>query len=291
MKKLILNLLSLTCLQAHSGEIIYADFWYAAKPSQLKLKVEPLQDSLAEECEEHSTTLHKFTELNAEEVAFYNSLPLKKQMGSRFTSVFRVKSLNAEQQNALIKFKSPLLLLNFNNYNIDLKKAEVKILSFDSDSLSALSSNAGAGLMAPEFKLSSVMSDEIFLTIDRRDIACDLIKHQIQLVVAAPVHYTLSEESAEKLKFYLEHLSRGVTYILSKNESEYVKAAKIGLFIADLQTSTQSSVSLVEHIFSKLFVNNSLSLSQRWSLQPDGSYRLLPVTTNVEASDNILVEL
>lgn len=291
MKKLILVLLSATCFKTQAAEYIYTDFWYAIKPPQLKLKVESLQESLAEECDEHFNTVSNFVVLTAEEVDFYNKLPLKKQMGSKFLSVFRLKGLSAADQAALMKLKSPLLNLEVDSYSADFQKAGVKILSYRANSLSVLSVKAGAALLAPEFKINSVMSDEIFLTVERRDIACDLINKRIQLAVTAPVLYSLSPDSQHKISLYMDHLGRSVQSILSKNESEYVKAAKIGLMAAELQTTGMPSTQLVEHIFAKLFVQNSLRLNGRWSYSTDGSTYLAPEYRTSELTENILIEL
>lgn len=291
MKKLIIALLLLSAFNAVANEFIYNDFWYAAKPLQLKLKVEGLQDSLKEECSEHYKTIKNFSEFNAEDVAFYNSLPLKKQMGSRFSSVFRIKGLSSQGMTTSSKAKSPLLKLDFGSYSVDLLKAAVKISSYSSESLSALSANAGAAIKAPEFKTNSVLSDEILLTIERRDVACDLINQRIQLIVTVPVNYTLSEESQQKIQLYMDHLGRNIYSILNQNESSYVKAAKIGLMAAELQTTAQTSMQLVEYIFSKLFINNSLELSARWSQHTDGSFHLLPEFSSTELANNILIEL
>lgn len=281
----------MSTLNATANEFIYNDFWYAPKPTQLKLKVEALQESLKEECSEHYSTITNFAVLNAEDIVFYNSLPLKKQMGSRFLSLFRVKGMSSAGIPSVTKIKSPLLKLDFGSYSADLQKAVVEVLSYSPNSLSALSVNAGAAIKAPEFKINSVISDEMFLIIERRDIACDLIHNRIQLSVAAPVNYVLSEDSQQKISLYMDHLGRNVYSILSQNESSYVKAAKIGLMAAELQTTAHTSLQLVEYIFSKLFINNSLEFSTRWSARADGSLHLLPELSSSNLTDNILIEL
>lgn len=291
MKKLILSFLSLVCFKTYASQYIYSDFWYAVKPTHLILKVESLQDTLAEECEEHRNTLNSFAELNADDVVFYNSLPLKKQMGSKFVSVFRLKGIIAEDSNILVKPHAALIKLNIDTYNLDLQQAQIKIFSYQPESLSALSAKADVALTPPEFKINSVLSDEMFLTINRRDIACDLINKRIQLTVSAPVEYVLSETSASKAILFTEQLGRGISSIMSKNENAYVKAAKIGLLAAKLQTSAEAAPQLIEHIFNKLFINNSLKLSSLWKFGVDNSVYLLPETDLTQTTDNILIEL
>jgi hypothetical protein len=269
----------------HAFEMIKTDFWAARKPQELSLKISPVYQNLAKECSEHYIKIVSFLpNFDKSDLKFYNAIPLKQDLTTNFRAVFKISDIK------YIDYKSedltivPQMQLN--------KNLEVEIDNLDKNSLSALTNKLGESLQKPIFERFVNGSDEIFLVFQTRDVACDFILNKIELLVQAPVLYKLSDLDLVKLETFYNKVSRVTTEILSNNESEYVKAAQLGLAYSKIQnTSETASSDYLSYYFNLLFKHNSLKLNSNWHRSQEGEYLIKVKSETGPLVEKIKLEL
>jgi hypothetical protein len=247
-------------------EMIKTSFWVARKPQELSLKLSPVYQNLAAECSEHYNKIVSFwPHFDKSDLKFYNSLPLKQDLATNFRAAFSLSELKFKNYNSEDLVLLPQMQIN--------KNIEVFIDNVDKNSLSALTNQLGESLQKPIFERTVNGSEEIFLVFQTRDVACDFILNKIELQIQAPVLYKLNDFDLVKLETFYNKVALITTEILSKNESEYVKAAQLGLAFSKIQNSSQTvSSDYISYYFNLLFEPNSLKLNSNWHRSQEGEY-------------------
>ncbi|MEQ1721682.1 MAG: hypothetical protein ABL930_00810 [Pseudobdellovibrio sp.] len=242
--KIKITILTLTMsFQTFASEYVKNDFWSVPVPQNLTLKLAPLSNN---DCSDYQMFIDENSKnLTSEDVDFARKLPIKGQMKDAYQADFLIKNESHQSDKSLVSV---------------VLSDKIKIAaSFSEFGLSYLSRTLG--LEIPQIAVLS-KNNELIMRIYSRDLACDIFKNKVALSTTVEVEVApLLEEQLKLAKFY-GLVADKTLEVLHTAESNYVKAAMLGIEYAKINKDIKPSLGL---LFKSLFKDNSIELNNNWS--------------------------
>jgi hypothetical protein len=229
------------------------NFWQAPQVKAMKVKMLSADKELERNCTSYkslvASALRASAPVAARSIAMYRTTPLStdarykgKFLVSGLRGFYRIAVNSAIDSSTIDVTKDFMPNYTIANSTTEALLTSVKDLKIDAVAGSLTDISRKLGL--PDVAVSlSQQGPDMFLVIEGRDMACDLLENKLVIKSPAKAEVSISQEDYINLnELYQNQIAPEMTQVLNLKEGDALKAARLGFRLGNIFERNQNSV-------------------------------------------------